>query len=62
MMNEKNWEDLFEAFKDETKFNEEGYADESDFENLNLYEWLGRRPLLPHVQRRAPLAKLLPHR
>ena len=41
MMNEKNWEDLFQAFKEEEKFNEVGYADESEFENLHLYEWLG---------------------
>lgn len=40
MMSEKDWTTLFDAFRDETKFNEEGYADECDFESLHLYKWL----------------------
>ena len=43
MMDQKNWEKLFEAFQNENVFEEEDgikYANECDFEDLNLFEWL----------------------
>ena len=46
MMDQKNWEDLFEAFNEEEPF-WTGYAGEEAFAKLNLYEWLecnGARP------------------
>ena len=47
MMNETRLEKLFQAFQEEEPFWEDNYADEGQFEGLNLYEWLecnGARP------------------
>lgn len=47
MMNETRLEKLFQAFQEEEPFWEDNYADEGQFEGLNLYEWLecnGSRP------------------
>lgn len=47
MMDQRNWEDLFEAFNEEEPFWEDKYASEEAFDRLNLYKWLecnGTRP------------------
>jgi hypothetical protein len=47
MMDQKDWDILQEAFQEEEPFWESKYADESEFEGLNLYKWLeceGVRP------------------
>lgn len=40
MMNQKKWEILDEAFQTDEKFNEGGYANDYDFEDINLIDWL----------------------
>ena len=39
MMSETRLEKLFQAFQEEEPFWENNYADEGQFEGLNLYEW-----------------------
>lgn len=40
MMNQENWEALFKAFDEEEPWWEGNYADENEFEGLNLMDWL----------------------
>ena len=40
MMDQKNWETLAKAFQEEEPWWGGRYADESDFEELNLFDWL----------------------
>lgn len=47
MMNDERREKLFNAFQEEEPFWVDNYADENQFEGLNLMEWLecnGARP------------------
>jgi hypothetical protein len=54
MMSEKDWTTLFNAFEEEEPFWEGGdYAEEHDFPDLNLYNWLecdGGRPSYKTIQ------------
>lgn len=40
MMDQRKWEILDEAFQKDEKFSEEGYANDYDFENIDLMDWL----------------------
>ncbi len=40
MMDQKKWKQLFNAFNEEDNFDEEGYANDSEFEDMDLMDWL----------------------
>lgn len=57
MMDQKKWELLHEAFKDDKKFDEEGYAYDGDYEGMNLMDWLDCDSVCPDWDTRQDFAR-----
>lgn len=46
-MDQEKWDLLEQAFKDDSKFNEEGYSHDSEFEGMSLMDWLNCSSVRP---------------
>lgn len=57
MMNQKQWDLLEEAFDEEEPWWEGLYADENDFKDLNLYDWLECTRIGPSIGMRLELTR-----